>query len=717
MEKEFLMIRTKPGTDPHNLPRVYFTCHPDDFESSFDRICEDIFKVCDCVIYYTDDMSAEFPKEYRDTDLCFMNLFVIPVTLQLLSKPNRAMDSDFSYAVEEHIPVLPVLMESGVEKEYENRFGGLQYLDPKNKDVTSLGYEEKLKRYFSSTIIDNQTAENVRKAFDAYIFLSYRKKDRKYANELMRLIHEDPICRDIAIWYDEFLIPGEDFSESIEKMLQKSNLFTLMVTPSIIDEGNYVQNVEYPAAKKAEKTIFPAEMISTDHDELAKQYPGMPEITDAHDKEACRKRISLAFSSYALRENDSDPKHNFLIGLAYLDGIDVEVNRERAVELIKSAAEADLPEAMSKLASMYQKGEGVKRDFKAAAQLKKKLADQYKNSFLQGGNENDALRAMNAYSDAGDIFMEIGMAAKAKDAYSCMLDMARKDVWGEKRKNVGMSYYKLGDAAMAEYDFGTARDCYEKARALFFKLADGSDSPNNILNLLKSYRGPSRTAEAEKDIESAEMWNKESLKLSHKLEKMEHRDAYAETINSLLSSDSDYETAAKEAKRLMDAANNIHIETAEHSSVLAERMSSHFRSGDTAKAKGDIAEAKIQYKKGYKIAFELSALDDTPETKRNLALAYEKLGDIANEENDILTASEYYKAGKKIRIMLSKKDGTPSSVHDLAVIQKKLGELLCKNKQDAHAAEYFDKAIPLYRWLVGKTEDPQVHSELASLYM
>ena len=40
----------------------------------------------------------------------------------------------------------------------------------------------------------------------------------------------------------------------------------------------------------------------------------------------------------AVTENDNEPEHNFLIGLAYLDGIDVEVNRERGIEMITLAA-------------------------------------------------------------------------------------------------------------------------------------------------------------------------------------------------------------------------------------------------------------------------------------------------------------------------------------------------------------------------------------------
>ncbi len=112
-----------------------------------------------------------------------------------------------------HIPVLPFMMEEGLDILYatEEYFGEAQYLNPRSHDTTEIRYEEKLKNYLDSVLISDETARRIRTAFDAYIFLSYRKKDRKYANELMHLIHDIPNFRDIAIWYDEFLTPGENF--------------------------------------------------------------------------------------------------------------------------------------------------------------------------------------------------------------------------------------------------------------------------------------------------------------------------------------------------------------------------------------------------------------------------------------------------------------------------------------------------------------------------
>ena len=218
------------NSSPKDKPRVYFTCHPEDFERYFEKICEDIFKTHDCAIYYTEDMTADISNENNLVDLERMNLFVIPVTFRMLSQPNRAMDSDFRFAMEKHIPVLPMMMESGIDEFYSkpDKFGELQYINPYSHDLTEISYEEKLKKYLESVLISDELAQRVRKAFDAYIFLSYRKKDRAYANELMKLIHKNPECRDIAIWFDEFLTPGESFKENIDRILQSCEMFLFL---------------------------------------------------------------------------------------------------------------------------------------------------------------------------------------------------------------------------------------------------------------------------------------------------------------------------------------------------------------------------------------------------------------------------------------------------------------------------------------------------------
>lgn len=350
-----LIFKTKGMVNPKGKPRVYFTCHPDDFDKSFNKICRDIFKTHDCAIFYTENMTESFEDQNIDTDLGSMNLFVIPVTSTLLTRHNRAFDFDFAYAKKKHIPVLPIMLETGIDGLYSrpDKFGEMQYLNPYSTDITEIGYEDKLKKFLESVLISEEMANRVRAAFDSYIFLSYRKKDRRYANELMHLIHEKPEFRDIAVWYDEFLTPGESFNKNIEKMLTESKLFALLVTPNLLEEPNgkpnYVMENEYPAAMKIGMDILPAEMEITDKNALQSKFVDIPDIVNPRDDKAFKQRLLNSLSRVATSENDGDPEHNYLIGLAYLDGIDVEVDRQRGLSLVKGAAKDGLLEASNEL--------------------------------------------------------------------------------------------------------------------------------------------------------------------------------------------------------------------------------------------------------------------------------------------------------------------------------------------------------------------------------
>ena len=453
-------IETKNKVDIGKKPRVYFTCHPDDFDKHFKQICDDIFKTHDCAVYYSSDMTAEIPEEEKIT-LERSNLFVIPVTLRLLTTPNRAMDKDYPYAVAHNIPILPIMMEQGLDSIYsgKDRFGERQYLNPFSRDATEILYGDKLKRFLESVLISNETAERIRAAFDAYIFLSYRKKDRRYANELMRMIHANSECRDIAIWFDEFLTPGESFRENIEKILDDCNLFTLLVTPSILEkvtdgEGNerdnYVVSTELPIArrKKVEKgtEILAVEMEKTDGAGLAAI--GVTDCVKCEDS-AFRNRLLEAIIKLAVTANDT-PEHNFLIGLAYLDGIDVEVDRERAVELITDAAENGLPEAMEKLYNMYDDGIGVELDYRKAAVWAKRYAEYAISAY--GDEHPDTLRAIAELAFSYD---KVGSYKESMEL-SQALYAIRSRILGENHPDtlsalnaVAVSYFRLGDLKKA----------------------------------------------------------------------------------------------------------------------------------------------------------------------------------------------------------------------------------------------------------------------------
>lgn len=262
----------------------------------------------------------------------------------------------------------------------------MQYLNPYSGDLTEIGYKEKLKKYLEAVLISDETAARIRAAFDAYIFLSYRKKDRRLANELMRLIHSRSELQDVAVWYDEFLTPGESFKENIDRMLHDSKLFALLVTPNLLEEPdgkpNYVMAVEYPEAKRiADETgnlsIIPTEINEpdgvkpVDKNILNTKFPGLPECVNANNEGFLPMLIS-ALNKLIIRGNDNDPTHKYLIGLAYLGGIDVEVDKEKAVELISFAGENGVVDAAKDLVRMYYSGMYFDRDLLKADYWQKK---------------------------------------------------------------------------------------------------------------------------------------------------------------------------------------------------------------------------------------------------------------------------------------------------------------------------------------------------------
>lgn len=403
-------FETKNNVAIDKKPRVYFTCHPEDFEKYFKKVCNDIFKTHDCVIYYTENMTEMITDDEKQVDLVRNNLFVVPVTFKLLSTPNRAMDEEIPYALKEHIPVLPIMMEPGIDEFYSkpDKFGELQYLNPYSIDLTEISYEEKLKKYLESVLISDELAKRVRAAFAAYIFLSYRKKDRKYANELMRLIHSIPECRDIAIWFDEFLTPGESFKENIEKILDDCKLFTLLVTPQLLEKvvdkngeerDNYVISTELPLArkKKEEKgtSIFAVEMEDTDKDALSEI--SIEDCVKFNDSQF-RARLLDAIFRIAVT-TDNSPEHNFLIGLAYLEGIDVETDRTKGVSIIKGVADNGLEEAIRKMISIYVTGDGVNRSYYHAREWFERL-------LLHKKPQSDSVDGIISYMEVCDAYCD-----------------------------------------------------------------------------------------------------------------------------------------------------------------------------------------------------------------------------------------------------------------------------------------------------------------------
>ncbi|MCD8130918.1 MAG: tetratricopeptide repeat protein, partial [Lachnospiraceae bacterium] len=503
-----------------------------------------------------------------------MKLFVIPITRHFLNEPSFARDEDLTFAIEHGIPILPLMQEADLKTEYANVCGDLQFLDKYENIInrTVIPYKKKLENFLSSVLPDDDLIFDVKHAFEAHIFMSYRKTDRSYAQELMRLIHQIDFCRDIAVWYDEFLQPNDHFNDVIRDTILKSDLFMMVVTPDLVKGKNYVVTHEYPAAREAKKPILPVQMADMDLKEL-QIFDKLPDVVDGHDAtamSACLLKWLQKNAKINLGAND-DPEHLYLIGMAYLNGIDVEVNTNRALELITCAADAGQAKAMEQLANMYLNGNGVQRDYEAALQWQKKLTDLYKEeyktykgeyygqlyleamlglkNYIQETQQEEAEKIclqiyivacelsknfhgnLNNYNLAlacdrlGDIFRDKSDLKKAWKYYIKGLRIKEKlelyksgdlEIW-DIRFDISISCDNLGSICEEEERYEQARGYYEASLEISKELADEERTEENRFFLSSSYQSLGNVCMKAGNLKEAKKYYGEALEIKKRL--------------------------------------------------------------------------------------------------------------------------------------------------------------------------------------------------------
>ncbi len=691
-----LIVDTRGQSDARGKPRVYLTCHPEDADTALPMIREDLLRHANCAVWHDAELTAPFDPRELEACLDQMQLVVLAVTSKFLYTGHRAKDAELKYALRQHIPVLPILLESGLAREF-NRVTDtkIQVVSRFANDPTATPYEEVLDTFLRSVLVGDELAEKVRDAFDAYVFLSYRKKDRRHAQRLMHLIHENKQFRDIAIWYDEFLVPGENYNDAIRDAFEKSGLFALAVTPSLLEPENYVMRVEFPLARDRRKDrgdleIVPVELYETalgdprtDPEALETSYNGMPPLQDEHRPAELNEALLNALSRISRKENDGSARHRFFIGLAYLCGIDVEVDRGRALALLESAATDPAPcfDATEKLVDMYRSGDGVAPDLNKAIEWQEKLCAQYRVAY-EAQHDPDAhmgygTKFVRSTITLSDMLREAGNLEDAYASANHALAFSRilKDEVGvrEVDRDIALICNRLGGLCRELGDITRASDYYRRSMEIYQRLAREMG-----------------TARARRDV---------SVSLE-RLGDIHRKQKNREEAEALYSQARDIRTDLAETQGTANARRDL-------SAILTKL-------GNIRRDQGDFDGAAGNYAAALEIDRVLAAELKTPQARDDWAVSLVKLGDVRRKQMQSHDAVELLSQAVRVFDENAQATGSVQYRKNLAAGLEKLAKAADAYGQRERAGKCYERALAIREELADTFPSHITRHELAT---
>ena len=679
--------RVRGDFSPNGLQKVFFSFYPEDKER-MEKIADDILDISNCAAWYHEDSMTADDINLDDLGMKLqeMKLFVVIVSTNYLANDSLAKNWEYRFAMEHHIPVLPIAVESGLEEYFAvemNRihdgYGDIQLLRSEVMDRTEISYYQKLARDLRAILLENEEVERIKQAFSGKIFLSYRKKDRRYANELMHTIHDIPSLRNVSIWFDEFIFSGEKWSDQISDALKQSDVFLLLVSPSITEPDNYVIREEYPAARKQDKTIVSVrknedKSETPDIEDLRQIFPGLRVLVDgdnADELESVLQEITA--------ETESTPETDYLIGLAFFNGIEMERDTEKAISLIVASARQNFPEAVEKLAEMYWKGDGIAVNYENSILWRKRLVDLYEKKFDEIKEPGEMLGYFDALERLATCLYELSsfrdsllyakQLAKLMEKitfFSDSLDFqhfyARAyDLCGKNCRRLG-----LYDDALAYAD---------KYQKLAKKQYEQKPSTDNLHNISVACERVGDAYYAVGDFEQTECWYLKALEIDRRIDEEQKSIASAFTLSASLlvlgdvhircgnykKADQIYAEAVQLRKRILAAE-----DTDEHQKQYGEAVLAR---GTALLLNGETGEAGKCFSRTKEIFGNLAEKYGTIEAQHAYSVALNRCGKICEENRDFTQARECYIESLEIRRKILAKIRSTEAVYEYALVR------------------------------------------------
>lgn len=276
------------------------------------------------------------------------------------------------------------------------------------------------------------------------VFISYRKRDSRYLDMIVKDLINEEYGFDCVVWYDSNLNGGEAFDARIKREMQACDLFVLIVTNRTFEDGCYVVEKEIPAAMDFGLTIVPitVQRISAEVREKMNRILNKAHALDRLNAELYTQQLKRTLDSTlglhsisdriksAMRHRDSissaTVEQCFYMGIGYLKGMHAEKDIAHGTEMIVSAATNGLLEAQKYLADMYLGSVDVERDVTAAKEWAGKALENAKGVYSRNNSFENARQLSEAYKQYGSVLsQEEDDSAELERCYSQALDMWR----------------------------------------------------------------------------------------------------------------------------------------------------------------------------------------------------------------------------------------------------------------------------------------------------
>lgn len=387
-------VITKNNVTARGKQSILLVMDEEDREYFFDAIVKDILSLANCAIYYV--------KSRENVDIGGFVAGIVIVSESLI-KNKKDVWNIYNKLISNHIPVIPIAVQAGIKNMFSKEFGKQHCIIKDNKSNHDRYYKE-LRNHLKSIIISDKTLDEIKAAFDCHVFLSYRKNDAEKAKQVIKFLRQCKKLDEAAIWYDDYLIPGDNYETEIEEEIKNCSFFVLVVTRNVLEKSknainnelqdNYVLRVEYPLALKYKKPIIPIMVDAIDRDVLLKNFKNIGDIIP------CGKKFELEQKMKQIDINSKNNKNSsyshYLRGIAFLDGIFTETDTKKGIKIIKQEADKGQKDAIVKLAQMYYEGNHVAKNRQYAACYYKKLIDEVEKS----GSIRDYPYCYNNYANA-----------------------------------------------------------------------------------------------------------------------------------------------------------------------------------------------------------------------------------------------------------------------------------------------------------------------------